>query len=532
MVVMTAAQPKRALVMGREVEYSVSGRCGEERVDPERVCNVMLDMMRASHAWLPQHCGNGFFADNGSRAYVEINGHLEIASPEVLSPRQIALYDQVAERMLLNAAALAKSTNSLDVTVCKHNVGAVFDTVSFGHHESYRSFVPADTVAKFLLSHLATRSLYAGSGCFRNHRDGLFSLSQRARFIRAGVSTSTEGERPLLCTRVRKSIDRGRLPGAGMWWRAHIVCGDSNRSPFSTYLTYGTTGLLFEMLNRHWRFRRLPRLLRPVHAFHRAALDPYHRRRFAIEGGGRATALEIQSAYCAEAERCVRVGDAPEWAAELVQHWRETLDAAARDPMLLAPRLDAYQKLQVLSRQIERAGYEWPLVHQAWRRLCELRMVCSDRVVMALLDGESNELNQDEKSQWKKAVDMLASIPDVSLDHIRFVVRLQALQMQFHVLGGWHDKMKAYGFAESVVIDDAGVEAALHAAPRGTRAEARGRFICHLQDQRDQWYCSWDGLRHVSLPKRIDLRDPLDTRGQEIDRREDEPDVSLSDFLF
>jgi hypothetical protein len=532
MVVVATAQPKRALVMGREVEYSVSGRFGPDRVEPERVSNVMLDMMRDSHPWLPQRCGNGFFADNGFRCYAEINGHLELASPEVTDPRQIALYDQVGERMLRNAAARAKLTKSLDVTVCKHNVGAVFDTVSFGHHESYRSFVPADTVAKIMLSHLATRSLYAGSGCFRNHRDAVFSLSQRAQFIRANVSSSTEGERPLLCTRVRKSIDRGRLPGAGTWWRAHIVCGDSNRSAFSTYLTYGATGLLFEMLNRRWRFRRLPRLLRPVQAFRRAALDPYHRRRFALYGGGRATALEIQAAYCAEAERFVRVGAGPDWAAELVHHWRHTLDTAARNPLLLAPRLDAYQKLYVLSRQLKRTGYDWPLVHTAWRRLCELRMICSDKVMMALFDGNSSELTEDEKLQWKRAVDLLASIPDVNLDHVRFVVQLQALQTKFHVLGGWHDDMKAKGFARSVVIEETEVETALHAAPRGTRAEARARHICRLQNERDQWYCNWDGLRHASLPKRIDLRDPLDTCGKEIDRREDEPDLSLSEFLF
>src|SRR6516164_2111091 len=146
--------------------------------------------------------GNGFFAENGFHCYAEINGHLELASPEVSNPRQIALYDQVGERMLCDAVVRARAAHSLDVTVCKHNAGTVFDTVSFGHHESYRSFVPADIVAKVILSHLATRSLYAGSGCFRNHRDGVYSLSQRAQFIRAGVSTSTEGERPLLCTRV------------------------------------------------------------------------------------------------------------------------------------------------------------------------------------------------------------------------------------------------------------------------------------------------------------------------------------------
>jgi hypothetical protein len=532
MVVIATARSKRALVMGSEVEYSVSGQANGQRVETEHVCNVLLDMLRRAHAWLPQHCGNGFFAENGFHCYAEINGHLELASPEVSNPRQIALYDQVGERMLCDAVVRARAAHSLDVTVCKHNAGAVFDTVSFGHHESYRSFVPADIVAKVILSHLATRSLYAGSGCFRNHRDGVYSLSQRAQFIRAGVSSITEGERPLLCTRVRKSIDRGVLPEAGTWWRAHILCGDSHRLPFATYLTFGTTGLVFEMLNRGWKFRRLPRLLRPVHAFHRGALDPYFHRRFALHGGGRATALEIQSAYCAEAERFVDRADGPDWGAELVHHWRETLDIAARDPLCLAPRLDAYRKLHMLQRQIDRAGLDWMLVHRAWRRLHELRMICSDKVVMALFDGSSDGLNKDEQSQWKKAKDLLADIPDLTLDHIRFVVRLQALQVQYHVLGGWYDQSARDGLAEPVAFSNAEIEAALHTAPTGTRAEARGRYIRHLQDERDQWYCNWDGLRHTSLPKRIDLRDPLDTRGTETESGEDNPGMTLRDFLF
>ena len=492
----------------------------------------MLEMLRASQAWLPQQCGNGFFAENGFRCYAEINGHVELAAPEVLDPRQAALYDRVGEQMLMRAADRARATSSLDVTVCKHNVGAVFDTVSFGHHESYRSFVSAERVAKVMLSHLATRSLYAGSGCFWNHPDGVFSLSQRAQFIRTDVSSSTEGERPLLCTRVRKSIDRGHRPGAGSWWRVHIFCGDSHRSPFSTYLTFGTTGLLFDMLNRRWKFRRLPRLQRPVDALHQAALDPYLRRRLDLSNGEQATVLDIQSAYCAEAERFVGSTGGPDWAAELVRHWRETLDTAALDPLLLAPRLDAYQKLNVLERQIDRAGYDWRIVHRAWRRLNELRMNCSDKVVLALLDGQSDGLNAEEKSQLEKANASLVVALDVTLDHVRFVVRLQALQLQFHVLGGWYDQMAGDGLADPVVFSEVDVEQALDAAPAGTRAEARGRYVRHLQTERDKWYCNWDGLRHASLPKRIDLSDPLDTRGKEIENRDNVRDATFGDFLF
>jgi carbon storage regulator len=121
----------------------------------------------------------------------------------------------------------------------------------------------------------------------------------------------------------------------------------------------------------------------------------------------------------------------------------------------------------------------------------------------------------------------------VTLDHLRFVVRFQALQLQFHVLGGWYDQLAGDGLAEPVVFSEDDVVQALSAAPAGTRVEARGRDICHLQTERDKWYCNWDGLRHASLPRRIDFVGPAghSRKGNRKPRQRSERDLRRLSLL-
>jgi len=504
---------ERTLTMGSETEYSVTGfREGKQLLAAE-VSALLLNVIRRQCEFINQIRGNGIFTVNGFRIYDEINGHPEVCTGEVRDPREAALYDKVGERILLLAAARMWPEYGIQVRVFKHNVGAVFDHVSFGHHESYRCFVPPHEAARYLLPHFATRSFYAGSGCLRHHSQSLFSLSQRAIHIVDAISPATEGSRPLYCDRIRRDMDE--FLGPGTWYRAHQVSGDSHRLCFAEYLMFATTGLIYDMLNHGFSLAHIPELTNPVEAFQQATLDPTGRVRLPLKTGGSLSPLEMQSAYCAAAEAYVQTADAPPWGDAAVHHWRLVLDELAEDPSLLADRLDAYHKLSFIQRQLERADYSWETARLAWHTLVNVRRVVREDIVLAYLTDDTSKLDPQCKSRLDLVAKMVQVQQTVTADHLRFMVKLQSLLLEFHELGGWCDDLSKDGLLDMVVVSEADLERGLREPPQGTRAAARSAHIHRLQSERRAWRAGWDRLENPIANRWIDLSDPLDLVGQE-----------------
>src|SRR5262249_7706420 len=151
-----------------------------------------------------------------------------------------------------------------------------------------------------LLGHLVSRVFYAGSGILA-HRDGGtgFELSQRARHLVKVTGGETTSSRPLFGTRVRKPSD---ISSAG-WVRAHLICKDSQRSPFAVYLTMGTTGLLFHLLSTPRAVGHNLAPKHPIAAVRTVSQDRWLTTQIALEDGRRLTALEIQWEYLEGCER-------------------------------------------------------------------------------------------------------------------------------------------------------------------------------------------------------------------------------------
>lgn len=496
---------QKPLAMGAEVEYSMSAGNRGVSTRKNRLHGRMLDAIAGRHRWLPDlHSPYGIYLDNGSRYYLDSGYHNEFCTPEVETPRQIAIYDRAAERILLDVkAALMADPNPVDVSITKHNVNFTLpDQVSWGQHEAYTCWVSLEQAAAELIPHLVSRIPYAGAGCLSADPAGVgFELSQRARHMKRTLGRETMHDRAIFCTR-GKSSDQST---AG-WTRTNLICKDSQRCSFGMYLSFGVTGLLMMIVNRGHRLGRKMQLCDPVAAMQCFSRDPSLRVAVPLVNGGRASALQIQRYYLEAARPHVESGDYPEWTVEVFSHWSQTLDALEADPNRLARRLDPFLKRQLFQHQLDREGIGWQEFHRSLQQLDRLRRIADEPVVAAFLKQDPRQLDSDRQ----QALKVLASDPQAnrcSLERLRFVVRMQAIELNFHELGGLFDQLDAQGFVDHVVIEPADVERAMHAPPPGRRAEARGKIIERYHGQ--TWACSWDTAVHMQDGSHIDLSDPF-----------------------
>jgi hypothetical protein len=235
--------------------------------------------------------------------------------------------------------------------------------------------------------------------------------------------------------------------------------------------------------------------------------DPWLKSRIALEDGRELTALEIQREYLQGCERIARRGDLPEWAAALLRHWRETLDAWTSGPFSLADRLDTACKLKIIDHELQRSGIGWSDLNEGMKILRGLRKNCSARVVKAVLADEARSLSPEESAKFTEARAMIRTQRHDCLDMLRFAARLQAVDLSYHELGGLYDTLEAAGKVSGVVIDRAEIDRAVADPPPGARAAYRGNFI--REHQKEGWLCDWLHLINRGTGQIIRMADPF-----------------------
>ena len=132
-------------------------------------------------------------------------------------------------------------------------------------------------------------------------------------------------------------------------------------------------------------------------------------------------------------------------------------------------------------------------------------------------------------------VDAKARLPG-TLDRLRFAVRLQALELNYHELGGLHDRLATTGQFRSAVLTRDEVETATQEPPTGGRAAVRSRFI---KDCREAgWVCDWRYLYHGATKTFVDMRNPfaVEVKTEHVEslgakRREDQELMELLEDL-
>jgi hypothetical protein len=494
-------------LMGTETEYAVSGRNDAAAMGPEETFRFLNEALRQERRWLPDAMGGwAAYFEHGGRIYMDSGGHPEHATPECSTPTEVALYDKAGERLFdLARERVHREHPSMAVRVLKNNVGPIHtDEATWGCHESYTSWVRADKAGEQLVPHIVSRLIYAGAGCLSG-RVGCegFELSQRARHLRTVIGTDTTSNRPIFCTRLRKPSDHG----AGNWTRAHLIAKDSQRAPFGTYLTFATTGLLFVLVNNGRKVGQGLVLADPIRAAQTISCDPWLRARVPLADGRSLTALEIQEAYLEECQRAVQAGLGPDWAAEVIRHWSTTLHELRADPLRLADRLDPYCKLLVFGHELRRAGYSWADLHGSLAALTKLRERYTPDVIRALLVETPTSLPTEARTQYAAAVLEAKADQPAVLERLRFAIRLQALELNYHELGGLYDRLATAGQVRPVVLSSDDVERATRQAPPGGRAAVRAEYI--KTSTADGWMCDWRFLYHAASKTFVDLRNPF-----------------------
>jgi proteasome accessory factor A len=205
------------------------------------------------------------------------------------------------------------------------------------------------------MTFLVTRQIFTGAGKVGSENDRPrvpFQITQRADFFEEEVGLETTLKRPIINTRDEPHGDPSK------YRRLHVILGDANLSEVQIFLKVGTTALMLAALEDGAIPDSLD-LADPVESCWRVSHDVDLNRPLELDGGGTATALELQGRFLEWLSKYVEKElDEPVWT-QLVEEWERTLNALESDVASLSDTLDWVAKKQVFDRFVERDGVEW-----------------------------------------------------------------------------------------------------------------------------------------------------------------------------
>ncbi|HMJ05995.1 MAG TPA: proteasome accessory factor PafA2 family protein [Chthoniobacterales bacterium] len=309
--------------------------------------------------------GNGGFLRNGGRIYLDM-GHIEYASPECLSLRDMVTYDLAGDELLqsgLEGLGVADRVSFIKNNI-DHHTGA-----TFGCHENYlmkreAQFTPP--VLGTLLAFLATRQIFTGAGRVGQANPLAFEfeptpgetpidfqISQRADHIVNDIYQWVQFNRAIINARDEPLADYRKFR------RLHLLIGDSNMSPFATALKIGTTACVLSLLERHLLSKDLS-LLDAVQSTRDISRDPTQAWLVRLENGTTIGSLDLQWEFYGMAEKHLSGKDEEtDW---VLESWSFTLNALAHNRETLIGGVDWITKKWLLETfmAVENVGWDAP----------------------------------------------------------------------------------------------------------------------------------------------------------------------------
>ena len=380
-------------IFGLETEYGLL--INEEQPDhpPSWVAYQIIDHVfrTQKHGVLDMHHrgydeppGNGGFLLNGGRMYVDM-GHLEFASPECHSLRDLVASDRAGDWLLqdaVNELGLADR-----VSVIKNNIDHQTDA-TFGCHENYlvsREFPFNYRGLGKLIPFLVTRQIFTGAGRIGASEvyDGWvpleqlgarkdsqvsggspmmvpFQISQRSDYIVNDFFEWVQHNRAIINTRDEPLADPTQFR------RIHLLIGDSNLSEVATALKMGTTGLVLQLIEDG----HVPMGLDfddPVEALRVISRDSSRKWLVTLSTGKTLSAIEIQEQFFTAAKTHYQGQDAEtDW---VLQEWERVLMDLNGDHTNLVGRVDWASKLWLLETFREQESLSW---EDPWLRSLDL----------------------------------------------------------------------------------------------------------------------------------------------------------------
>ena len=456
-------------IVGIETEYGCLVTDTEERVNawPIRVKNHLFDKGRVGvldqhHRDYEEPPGNGGFLLNGGRMYIDM-GHLEYATPECRTVRDLVAYDLAGDAMIeaaVEAMGVGGKVSFLKNNI-DHNTGA-----TFGCHENY--LMPRETEftaksAGSLLSFLATRQIFTGAGrvgqanplAFEMEplppfQQVDFQMSQRSDHIVNDIYQWVQFNRAIINARDEPLADYRR------YRRLHLLIGDSNMSPFANAMKVGTTHLVLCLLEEDL----LPQgvvLEDAVYSTRSVSRACRADAPVVLEDGGNETALGIQEKFLSAARQLAGRDEETDW---LLERWGWLLDSLRRG------------EVEGLVGAVDWVSKRWLL----------------------------ETFRADQGLAWDDPW-------------------LQSLDLEYHNLDKSRGLFHALPSPDAVAaFNRAAFEpTALRTAPRDTRACGRGMAVEHFLATQSPCVVNWDSMT-IGADKSFPMPDPLKTYEREVRR--------------
>lgn len=437
------------------------------------------------------------FLVNAARFYMDSGGHPEYTTPECLTPNEAVIHDLAGEQLLNELAKEAEKRLTEEgyrgtIFLCKNNVDSHGTT--YGCHENYlisRQFKgkneedSRNQLIRQLTPFLVARQVLVGAGKIFDH-SGLpqYQVSQRAEHIEEHLSSSTTSKRGII------NLKDEPLALREKYRRLHLIVGDSNRSPLSTWLKLGLTGIVLKLIeNDSMDF--YPSLCNPVESIRDISKET--EKPVLLDNGAYMTALDILDRYMQAARRNPRLFQSAEERA-LLDRTEKTLQGLRNhDPSL---PIDQVIKRELAARYLERKDvtYEqlrqWhPLVNLVRQTQLEFRVREASRKGERVDDALRSAMKKDIYDQFKRSA-KYADLSSDALEQFPLILRvylgLRERDLRYHDIRS--DEKNVYNLLQKEkrippleeLIPDVNlsdVSRAREHAPSRTRAAIRETFV-------------------------------------------------------
>lgn len=328
-------------VFGIETEFGLNVVRQGAVVSPEEAARTLFAPLPRSGSV------TNLFLENGARLYLDVGSHPEYATAECTTVREVVLQDLAGSAVLSSLSTLAEAQDQgTTVTVLRNNTD--YHGHTYGCHENYQieRSVDLDVLVSQLASFLATRQLICGAGGVSDDGTRLV-LSQRAAHMDTLISANTLRSRPLINTRDEALADNKRFR------RLHVIVGDSNVNPWSTYLKLGATDLVLCALERGYC---PPSTLADVASAVRDTADDLSGlAQLRMDDGSQATALEVQQRWLAV---CADMPALTQEQQSVLNLWAVVLDALDCGDLQDVARYVDWAAKELVRRS---AGSRWSL---------------------------------------------------------------------------------------------------------------------------------------------------------------------------
>jgi proteasome accessory factor A len=293
---------------------------------------------------------------NGARFYVD-HAHPEYSTPEVTSVLDLIAYERAGERTLETARRAATALLPEGQTILIHKNNSDRKGNSYGCHENYliSRRTPFKDVVEFMTPFLVTRQIYCGAGKVGSENRQMpctYQISQRADFFETEVALDTMVKRPIVNTRDEPHADRDK------YRRLHVIIGDSNLSEVSNYLRTGVSCIVLAMIEDEALGADLS-IVDPVRVIKEISHDTDCKVQFAMERGGRRTAVELQQEYLDAALAYFSSREVDPVIKDILVRWERVLGKLAEDPMQLDREIDWVIKRKLVTTYMERRNVDW-----------------------------------------------------------------------------------------------------------------------------------------------------------------------------